>query len=173
MRPPWARIFPEFVQTPGCLRRAVGREGGREVPCPQGRAEKPVLDLQPDEGRIPQCRELSGGSLFKPGVGERRMGQSQHTGRVSHDLGSTPGKGGLLLSGEGCLGLPRFAGHCPDPLTRGSCLCRPGAPSCGPRSERPGLGTLGRAPVSHPTGLSLKPAVGCSSSLTSWIFRAI
>ena len=72
-------------------------------------------------------------------------------------------------------GLSGAPSGCPGPPTGGSCLCRPGAPACGPRLEVPGLGTLGRGPASHTRGLHLKPAVAkaCSSSLTSWIFRAV
>lgn len=37
------------------------------------------------------------------------MRQSRHTGKGSRGLGVPPGKGGLPLSGEGYLGLPRVA----------------------------------------------------------------
>lgn len=101
--------------------------------------------------------------------------------RRGWDRASTQGRGSQGVPPRERRSAPLWRGlsgapsGCPGPLTGGSCLCRPGAPACGPRLEVPGLGTLGRGPASHPRGLHLKPAVAkaCSSSLTSWIFRAV
>lgn len=90
----------------------MGREGGREVPCPQGRAEKPVLDLQPDEGRIRQCRELSGGPCSNLGSGRGGWDRVSTQGGFHMTWAAPQGKEACCCLGRGVwgsLGLPAIA----------------------------------------------------------------
>ena len=144
LRPPWAGVFPEYTWMP--QQRGVG--AGERTPAHREGQRGPIWTSSLVRAEYPRCRELSGGSLFKAGVGER-MGQNQHTAKGSHGLGGTHTERRPAPLWRGVSGAPS---GCPGPLTRGSRLCRPGAPACGPRLEVPGLGTLGRGPTSHPRG---------------------
>lgn len=169
--PPWALIFHEFVTTT-LPTTHTWMPVGVGVPPPTRSEEQrgPFWTSSWGSGQNPPVQRAELGSLFRHGVGKRRMGQ-----RGSRDLGSIPGNEGLPRSGKEVPGSPRgrregrLAGHCPNTLNRG--LASTGFGSIPVRPHQEGWsGHFG-----DPRGLHLRPAVpsGCSGSLISWVFRAI